>query len=87
MKTKADPIKQQARKQLWGVSRRISIGRSSQSAAVGRSTPVTIVEGNGQPELHGQPYLKTTFSNGRGFSKVLYTPSTMHITVGAEWKP
>jgi hypothetical protein len=31
------------------------------------------------------PYLKTNFVGSGGFRKVLYTPSTLRIEVGAEW--
>jgi len=54
------------------------------TAGFGTTTPIDIVPGDAVPELVGQPYLKTNFSRG-GFSKTLYTPSTLRVEVGAEW--
>ncbi len=65
--------------------RTISRGRSSHTARAGSSTPIDVIPGDGAPTLVGLPYLKTQFSNGRGFSKTLYTPSTLRIEVGETW--
>lgn len=73
------------REALKGKTKFISIGRSHNSAGFGSRTPIEVIDGNQSPELKGEPYLKTQFSNGRGFSKTLYTPSTLHVTVGREW--
>ena len=79
-------IKRRARQWLLGETTSIQLGRSCNTAAVTWSTHVDIIDDSEEePELHGQPYLKTHFQNG-AFSKTLYTPSTMHITVGREWK-
>ncbi len=65
----------------------ISIGRSRNSAGVGTQTPIRILpDSDSAPKLVGQPYLKTNFRRG-GFSKTLYTPSTLAIEVGADWNP
>lgn len=60
-------------------------GRSSHSAGFSNSTPVDIVEGNEKPRFVGLPFLKTNFKSGNGFSKVLYTPSTLRVVVGSDW--
>lgn len=70
---------------LTGKRRRITIGHSSHSAGVGTGTPISIIAGDAPPQLLGNPYLKTGFNNGRGFSMTLYTPSTLRVIVGAEW--
>jgi hypothetical protein len=62
----------------------IAIGMSRNVATVGTSTPIEIIEGDQPPTLEGRPYLKTQFRNG-GFSKTLYTPSTLKVTVGKLW--
>jgi len=68
-----------------GARRTIAIGRSSNSAGVGSQTPIYLVDGDSPPQLLGLPYLKTQFSNGRGFSMTLYTPSTLYVEVGVQW--
>ena len=73
------------RSAVRGQTKTISKGWSSHTAGAGTGTPIRLVEGNQAPQLVGQPYLKTTFSNGRGFTKTLYTPSTLAIIVGADW--
>lgn len=86
------PIKsmQATRKQiasvLKGQSRSIQIGRSYNTASFGSNTPIIELEGNDAPKLCGHPYLKTEFKR-KGFSKILYTPSTLHVIVGKDWKP
>jgi len=62
----------------------IRIGRSSRTSGFGTNTPVVVISGDSGPVLCGLPYLKTNFSNGRGFTKTLYTPSTLHVTIGSE---
>jgi hypothetical protein len=71
---------------LAGQTRYISIGRSSNQAGFSNSTPIEIVDGDEPPELTGQPYLMTTFRRG-SFSKTLYTPSTLKVIVGRDWRP
>lgn len=93
MTTEAPPfklsleVKRAARAACRGEYRTISRGRSRHSAGVTNSTPIRWIEGDSPPELRGQPYLKTGFNNGRGFSMTLYTPSTLRIVVGKNWKP
>jgi hypothetical protein len=70
---------------LAGQRKTIQIGRSRHTAGFGTTTPIDIVAGANPPKLKGLPYLKTGFSNGRGFHKTLYTPSTLVVEVGAEW--
>ena len=77
--------KRMIRAAVEGQSRSISIGRSRNTAGAGSGTPIIVIDGDSPPVLEGQPYLKTNFSNGKGFSKTLYTPSTLQITVGKEW--
>jgi hypothetical protein len=74
------------RKAVKGQTRHIQIGRSHNSAGAGSGTPIRFVDGDQQPNLEGQPYLKTTFRNG-SFQKTLYTYSTLEITVGKDWTP
>ncbi len=51
-------------------------------------TPVyTIADSAAEPYVCGLGYWKTGFSNGCGFSKTLYTPSTFGIKVGENWEP
>ncbi len=73
------------RKYCEGSVVRIQIGRSANRAGPS-GAPVVIVEGNQPPTLCGHPFLKTQFSNGRGFTKTLYTPSTRRIEVGKDWQ-
>lgn len=73
------------RNYLRGEQRTIQIGMSKNSAGMGTHTPVIVEEGTNPPKLLGNPYLKTNFSNGKGFSRTLYTPSTLYVTVGREW--
>ena len=76
--------RQAIKKALSGENRSISKGMSSNSAGFGTRTPIEVIPGKGKPSLLGQPYLKTQFRNG-AFQKTLYTPSTLHVTVGARW--
>lgn len=81
-------FRRMARNAVMGEARRISIGRSSHTASVNCSTPVEIiVDSDSAPRVVGRPYLKTQFSNGRGFAITLYTPSTMRVVVGSDWNP
>lgn len=70
---------------LSGQRQYIGIGRSYNSAGFGTNTPIKTVEGYSEPKLCGQPYLKTNFVGKGGFSKTLYTPSTLFVEVGADW--
>lgn len=70
---------------LRGESRSISRGRSCNSAGFTNTTPIEVVDGDSPPELVGQPYLSTTFRRGK-FTKNLYTPSTLRVVVGRDWK-
>lgn len=72
-------------KALQGQTRSISIGRSRNIARFSNSTPIEVVDGDSPPELVGQPYLLTNFRRG-SFRKTLYTPSTLRVVVGREWK-
>lgn len=75
------------RNKVRGELRTIQIGRSRHTAS-GKSAPIEIVEGcDFAPKLVGLPYLKTTFRGPGGFTKTLYTYSTLKIIVGAEWNP
>lgn len=71
---------------LRGQRRSIAIGRSRNSSGFSNCTPIEIINGDSPPELVGQPYLLTTFRRG-SFSKTLYTPSTLHVVVGRDWRP
>lgn len=62
-----------------------SRGRTDHPRVITRSTPVEIVPGDSQPKIEGSGYWKTNFSNGRGFSRTMYTPSTLRIEVGEAW--
>lgn len=67
------------------VGQRKSGGRGRTDRPTGPArAPIVIVPGNAKPELKGLPYWKTRFKT-RGFSKVLYTPSTLRIEVGEDW--
>lgn len=79
-------LERAARRALFGQRSTIQIGRNRNSAGVTNHTWVLIVEGDQPPTLEGRPYLSTNFVNG-SFSKRLYTPSTLRIVVGANWKP
>ena len=79
-------LKHAARKALFGQMRRIAMGRSYHIASVNWQTRVEIVAGDLAPTLEGLPYLKTQFQGKGGFSRTLYTPSTMRIVVGESWK-
>jgi hypothetical protein len=79
-------LNQLVRPHVSGQVSRIQIGRSLNVARFGSRTPVEVVpNSSAPPKLCGQPYLKTRFQNGNNFIKVLYTPSTLHVVVGAEW--
>ena len=73
-------------KHLRGQRRSISIGRSCNSSGFSNCTPIEIIDGGSPPELIGRPYLLTTFRRG-SFSKTLYTPSTLRVVVGRDWRP
>ena len=78
-------IAKSIRSAVSGQKNCICIGRSRNSAAAGSGTPIIVTAGASAPRLAGLPYLKTNFVGGGGFRKVLYTPSTLRIEVGAEW--
>jgi len=69
---------------LQGKRKHIAIGRSRQSSGFGTTTPIQVIPGDSEPVLIGQPFLKTNFVKG-GFSKTLYTPSTLRVEVGEGW--
>ncbi len=71
---------------LKGQTRSICIGWSRNRSGFNRSTPIEYVDGDQPPELLGQPYLSTSFRRGT-FFKNLYTPSTLRVVVGRDWKP
>jgi hypothetical protein len=78
-------LHQLIRPSLEGQVRSIQRGRSRHTAGFGSGTPVEIdLHSSAPPELRGLPYLKTQFVRGN-FRKTLYTPSTLHVTVGAVW--
>lgn len=77
-------IKRFARSFLRKEVRMIRKGRKANYAGVTNSTPVRILEDDSPPNLIGHPYLKTNFRK-RGFSKILYTKSTLEIVIGREW--
>lgn len=63
-------------------------GRTDYARRITHSTPVVVVpESSAAPEVKGSGYWKTTFRNGPNFARTLYTPSTLRIEVGADWKP
>jgi len=76
--------RQKIKEALAGETKTINIGRSRNTSGMGTQTPIEIIEGNTPPRLEGQPYLKTTFSRN-GFSKTLYTPSSLRVVVGRGW--
>ena len=76
--------RQAIRTSLNDERRSICMGMSSNVAGFGTGTPVEVIAGPSKPKLLGQPYLKTQFRNG-AFQKTLYTASTLHVQVGAEW--
>ena len=61
------------------------------------AAPVVVVEGGSAPELRGDGYHYTTrggevvYHPGayarKGWSSLVYHPSTRHVTVGADWIP
>lgn len=76
-----------ARKPVLGFYRVNQIKGSRHGAHINTSTPVEIVAGSDEaPHVEGLPYLKTGFNNGHGFSITLFTPSTMRVVVGENWK-
>jgi len=84
--TKVSPIKKAARASLLGTHVSGGRGRTDKPAAVTWSTPVVVIPSSAHPPtLKGLPYWKTTMRNGT-FSRTLYTPSTMRIVVGENWK-
>lgn len=77
--------KRLARQAAWGQKVWHCRGRTDRAAYVTHNTPVVFAQDNNQePKLVGAPYWKTGFSNGN-FHKILYTPSTLKITVGKNW--
>ena len=70
---------------LKNVRKSIRIGRSYNEAGVGTRTPFVVTAGTKPPTLEGRPFLKTQFRNGAGFSKTLYTASTLRVEVGKDW--
>lgn len=62
-------------------------GRTDHPRYVGWNVPVEEVEGAAAPEVKGLPYWKTNFTAANGFSKTLYTPSTLRVEVGRDWRP
>ena len=61
-------------------------GRTDRACGIYPSIPVKILDGESEPTLCGLPHWKTGFSRN-GFSKVLYTPSTLRVEVGLNWNP
>ena len=59
-------------------------GRTDSGVSSLSSTPVNVEEGEHEPTAKGLGYWKTGFSN-HGFHKMLYTPSTLRVSVGREW--
>jgi hypothetical protein len=73
------------RKSLAEVRKYIGIGRSYNSAGA-KCCPIKVIQGSDSiPVLEGSPYLKTNFYGKNGFSKTLYTPSTLEVNVGENW--
>lgn len=63
-------------------------GRTDRPTYACWSTPVVVLLNSSErPGLAGFGYWKTSFNNGRGFSRVLYTPSTFRVVVGEDWTP
>ena len=86
MKTK-NPLAKQARKFLAGRRFGGGRGRTDHPREITNATPVRITAGDAPPRVEGLPHWKTQFRSGHGFSKTFYTPSTMQIVVGENWKP
>jgi len=74
------------RNALFGQRHMIVIGRSRNTAGFANGTPIEVVDGADPPQLRGLPFLSTTFTIG-SFTKTLYTPSTLHVVVGKDWRP
>lgn len=79
-------FRQAIAKHLSGQMKTIAIGRSKRSCGYHSNIPIETITGDSPPQLCGHPYLKTTFNNGRGFTKTLYTQSSLHVVVGSNWK-
>lgn len=62
-------------------------GRTDSRRTSSWNTPVEIVDGTQSPTLAGLGYWKTTFRGPGGFVKTLYTPSTLRVVVGRDWRP
>jgi hypothetical protein len=73
------------RKALIGQTKSIRIGRSGNVSGFSNSTPIEVIDGDASPQLTGQPYLSTSFRRG-AFFRNLYTPSTLRVIVGRNWK-
>lgn len=71
---------------LAGQRRTIAIGRSCNTAGFANGTPIEVIDGAEPPQLKGLPFLSTTFTSG-SFTKNLYTPSTLRVVVGQDWRP
>jgi len=63
----------------------IQIGRSFNCAGFSNSTTIEIIDGDQAPQLLGRPYLSTTYRRG-SFTRNLYTPSTLRVVVGRDWR-
>lgn len=63
--------------------------RKQEQLSIHDSVPVVLISGAKAPRLRGSEYWKTAFhrsySSGKSFSKVLYTPSTRRVEVGRVW--
>lgn len=62
-------------------------GRTDRVRTASWTTPVVFVDGVQPPTLTGEGYWKTAFRGPGGFTKVLYTYSTLRIVVGRDWRP
>lgn len=78
-------IKREARLAVRGTVRCGNRGRTDFPRHTTMSTPVVFIDGNSAPQVKGLGYWKTTMRNG-SFTKTLYTPSTLRIEVGFDWK-
>lgn len=79
-------LRRAARKAVLGTVVHYGRGRTDYPRRVNWSTPVVAIPGDSAPQVKGAGYWKTGFSNGT-FRKVLYTPSTLRVEVGENWRP